>query len=89
MLDFEEFINATRKDLDISSDQISDPDIQKIFASVDLDGSGEISAEEFVEWLGQYSACLNSAGWFEQLVAGFIAAAKAKVRRLNIRFMSA
>ena len=35
----------------MSSNQISDQDIQLMFDNVDQDTSGEIEVEEFVQWL--------------------------------------
>ena len=42
VLDFEEFIGASRHDLKISVATVSNADITRIFESVDLDDSGEI-----------------------------------------------
>jgi hypothetical protein len=50
-LEFIEFKNAIRKNGKMSSNQISDQDIQLMFDNVDQDTSGEIEVEEFVQWL--------------------------------------
>eukprot|EP01052_Picozoa_sp_SAG31_P046700 SAG31_NODE_9034_length_1345_cov_1.145265_1_plen_321_part_10 len=52
VLDLDEFIDAARNSLAISSDEVPDSDIQRIFGSVDADASGEISAGELSAWLG-------------------------------------
>ena len=91
MLDFDEFIGASRSDLKIDVDTVSDADIKRIFASVDLDGSGEISAEELLEWLGKNKRSsgqhTQKQGFFEQLVDRFISAAKEKVNNLGWKQM--
>jgi Ca2+-binding EF-hand superfamily protein len=91
VLDFDEFIGASRSDLKIDVDTVSDADIKRIFASVDLDGSGEISAEELLEWLGKNKRSsgqhTQKQGFFEQLVDRFISAAKAKVNDLGWKQM--
>jgi hypothetical protein len=86
VLDFEEFIGASRTDLNISADDVSDSDIKRIFESVDLDGGGEISVEEFVEWLSKNMSNTPRPG-FEELVARFISAAKSKVLALGWKAM--
>jgi Ca2+-binding EF-hand superfamily protein len=86
VLDFEEFIGASRTDLNISTDDVSDADIKRIFDSADLDGGGEISSEEFVEWLSK-NISNTPDSFFEDLVARFITTAKAKVLGLGWKAM--
>jgi hypothetical protein len=82
VLDFEEFIGASRTDLNISTGDVSDADIKRIFDSADLDGGGEISSEEFVEWLSK-NVSNTPDSFFEELIARFITTAKAKVLGLG------
>ena len=46
-----EFATAVRKDLAIGDDIITDAELESLFKQVDVDGGGEVDAEEFVQWL--------------------------------------
>ena len=46
-LDFDEFVEAVRKDCDMGPEVVSDIDLKTIFAKVDADDSGTITADEF------------------------------------------
>ena len=50
-IDTDEFLDAARNVLEISSETVPDDDLKVVFAAADKDGSGEIDAEEFVAWL--------------------------------------
>ena len=46
-----EFRRLLRNDAKIPVSQLSDVDVKSLFHSIDLDGSGEIDAEEFMAWV--------------------------------------
>ena len=82
-------MEAARNDLEITTGQVSDADVLRIFNSVDADGSGSVGAGEFITWLNahSFSPSFNSdrePTWFEQLVFRFVSAASRQVREFFV-----
>ena len=84
VLDCEEFMDAARTGLQTGASDVVDADLARVVSSVDLDGSGEISAEGSLAWLGHYKRKRDSSTEeFDELVLRFISDAKAKVNNLG------
>jgi len=78
-IDFGEFCEAARSDMNIPDTLISDADLQALFAEADDDGSGEMSGEEFSAWI------LAPLG----IGATGLAATKAKFREATTQLVTA
>lgn len=47
------FIQATRRDAQVGNAFLTDAQLEDIFNRIDTDGSGTVSCEEFLKWLGR------------------------------------
>eukprot|EP01043_Picozoa_sp_COSAG02_P013627 COSAG02_NODE_549_length_20461_cov_11.385866_2_plen_1201_part_00 len=51
-----EFTIILRRDLGLTQRMVSDEEISSVFKNIDMDGAGEIEAQEFAEWVAEESA---------------------------------
>lgn len=69
-LDEDELRRAVRRDLQIPEHELSDPDLRRLFALIDADASGTISADELIDFMRWQSKPKTRGGHARALQAG-------------------
>ena len=84
-LDADEFIQVARKECNISMSSVSDAELRQIFAQVDADGGGTVSAPEFTAWLRSDHIDISIA---RELAAANEKSAEGNLKAVKLRFVS-